>query len=88
MKTVATIEDLVRTKQGSYKIEDSYTLDDIKPVKMMVRLSDKDKYGRYLAEVVNPKTGKDVGFEASNNPELNASFDLYNTPEFCIYVSL
>lgn len=57
----------------------NYTLDDIKPVKMMVRLSDKDKYGRYLAEVVNPKTGKDVGFEASNNPELNASFDLYKS---------
>ena len=30
LKTVATMEDLVRTKQGSYKIEDSYTLDDIK----------------------------------------------------------
>lgn len=45
----------------------------------MVRLSDKDKYGRYLAEVVNPKTSKDVGFEASNNPELNASFDLYKS---------
>lgn len=57
----------------------NYTLDDIKPVKMMVRLSDKDKYGRYLAEVVNPKTGKDVGFEASNNPELNTSFDLYKS---------
>ena len=57
----------------------NYALDDIKPVKMMVRLSNKDKYGRYLAEVVNPKTSKDVGFEASNNPELNASFDLYKS---------
>lgn len=62
-----------------YDHNHNYTLDDIKPVKMMVRLSDKDKYGRYLAEVVNPKTGKDVGFEASNNPELNASFDLYKS---------
>ena len=30
LKTIATMEDFVRTKQGSYKIEDSYTLDDIK----------------------------------------------------------
>ena len=28
--TLATMEDLVRTKQGRYKIEDSYTLEDIK----------------------------------------------------------
>ena len=26
LQTVATMEDLVRTKQGNYKIEDSYTL--------------------------------------------------------------
>ena len=30
LQTVATMEDLVRTKQGNYKIEDSYTLEDIK----------------------------------------------------------
>ena len=64
---------------NTYDSTHNYALDDIKPVKMMVRLSDKDKYGRYLAEVVNPKTSKDVGFEASNNPELNASFDLYKS---------
>ena len=49
------------------------------PVKMLIKVTGTDKYGRALTQVVNPKTGKDVGYEASNNPYLNTSFDLYKS---------
>ena len=45
--------------------------------KAMVRISGKDKYNRTLAEVVNPNNSKDIAFELSKNPYINASFDPY-----------
>lgn len=50
-----------------------------KSAKVMVRLSGDDRYGRRLAEVVNPTNGRDIGFEFSNDPYTNASFDLYKS---------
>ena len=60
--TLATMEDLVRTKQGRYKIEDSYTLEDIKnnnytPIPLNVVLEDYPRYNLNEYEYFKVKTG-------------------------------
>ena len=62
LKTVATMEDLVRTKQGSYKIEDSYTLEDIKndnykPIPLNIVLKDYHTYNLNATEYFKVKNG-------------------------------
>ena len=62
LETVATMEDLVRTKQGSYKIEDSYTLDDIKndnykPIPLKTVLQDYPSYELNANEYFKVKNG-------------------------------
>lgn len=60
--TLATMEDLVRTKQGRYKIEDSYTLEDIKnnnytPIPLNVVLEDYPRYNLNESEYFKVKNG-------------------------------
>ena len=60
--TPATMEDLVRTKQGRYKIEDSYTLEDIKnnnytPIPLNVVLEDYPRYNLNENEYFKVKNG-------------------------------
>lgn len=60
--TLATMEDLVRTKQGNYKIEDSYTLEDIKnnnyiPIPLNVVLEDYPRYNLNENEYFKVKNG-------------------------------
>ena len=60
--TLATMEDLVRTKQGRYKIEDSYTLEDIKnnnytPIPLNVFLEDYPRYNLNENEYFKVKNG-------------------------------
>ena len=60
--THATMEDLVRTKQGRYKIEDSYTLEDIKnnnytPIPLNVVLEDYPRYNLNENEYFKVKNG-------------------------------
>ena len=60
--TLATMEDLVRTKQGRYKIEDSYTLEDIKnnnytPIPLNVVLDDYPRYNLNENEYFKVKNG-------------------------------
>lgn len=60
--TLATMEDLVRTKQGRYKIEDSYTLEDIKnnnytPIPLNVVLEDYPRYNLNENEYFKVKNG-------------------------------
>lgn len=62
LQTVATMEDLVRTKQGNYKIEDSYTLEDIKndnykPIPLNIVLKDYHTYNLNAAEYFKVKNG-------------------------------
>ena len=62
LQTVATMEDLVRTKQGNYKIEDSYTLDDIKndnykPIPLNIVLKDYHTYNLNATEYFKVKNG-------------------------------
>ena len=62
LQTVATMEDLVRTKQGNYKIEDSYTLEDIKndnykPIPLNIVLKDYDTYNLNATEYFKVKNG-------------------------------
>ena len=60
--TLATMEDLVRTKQGNYKIEDSYTLEDIKnnnyiSIPLNVVLEDYPRYNLNENEYFKVKNG-------------------------------
>lgn len=60
LQTVATMEDLVRTKQGNYKIEDSYTLEDIKndnykPIPLNIVLKDYHTYNLNATEYFKVK---------------------------------
>ncbi len=62
LQTVATMEDLVRTKQGNYKIEDSYTLEDIKndnykPMPLNIVLKDYHTYNLSATEYFKVKNG-------------------------------
>ena len=62
LHTVATMEDLVRTKQGHYKIEDSYTLEDIKndnykPIPLNIVLKDYHTYNLNATEYFKVKNG-------------------------------
>lgn len=62
LQTVATMEDLVRTKQGNYKIEDSYTLEDIKndnykSVPLNIVLKDYHTYNLSATEYFKVKNG-------------------------------
>lgn len=62
LQTVATMEDLVRTKQGHYKIEDSYTLEDIKndnykPIPLNIVLKDYHTYNLNATEYFKVKNG-------------------------------
>ena len=62
LQTVATMEDLVRTKQGNYKIEDSYTLEDIKndnykPIPLNIVLKDYHTYNLNATEYFKVKNG-------------------------------
>lgn len=62
LQTVATMEDLVRTKQGNYKIENSYTLEDIKndnykPIPLNIVLKDYHTYNLNATEYFKVKNG-------------------------------
>lgn len=62
LQTVATMEDLVRTKQGNYKIEDSYTLEDIKndnykSIPLNIVLKDYHTYNLNATEYFKVKNG-------------------------------
>ena len=62
LQTVATMEDLVRTKQGNYKIEHSYTLEDIKndnykPIPLNIVLKDYHTYNLNATEYFKVKNG-------------------------------
>lgn len=62
LQTIATMEDLVRTKQGNYKIEDSYTLEDIKndnykPIPLNIVLKDYHTYNLNATEYFKVKNG-------------------------------
>ena len=62
LQTVATMEDLLRTKQGNYKIEDSYTLEDIKndnykPMPLNIVLKDYHTYNLNATEYFKVKNG-------------------------------
>lgn len=62
LQTVATMEDLVRTKQGNYNIEDSYTLEDIKkdnykPIPLNIVLKDYHTYNLNATEYFKVKNG-------------------------------
>lgn len=65
LQTVATMEDLVRTKQGNYKIEDSYTLEDIKndnykPIPLNIVLKDYHTYNLNATEYFKVKNGSKI----------------------------
>lgn len=49
------------------------------PVKLALKVVGKDIYGRDLVEAINPATGRHLSFDLSNNPYLNANFDIYKS---------
>lgn len=49
------------------------------PVEIAIKNVGTDTYGRSLVEAINPTTGRQVSFDMSNNPFLNANFDLYES---------
>ena len=49
------------------------------PVKLALKVVGKDDYGRDLVEAINPATGRNLSFDLSNNPYLNANFDIYKS---------
>ena len=86
LKTVATMEDLVRTKQGSYKIEDSYTLDDIKndnykPISLRTVLQDYPSYELNANEYFKVKNGSKM----SLNLDDKIVTLLYNNKPIALY---
>ena len=86
LKTVATMEDLVRTKQGSYKIEDSYTLDDIKndnykSIPLKTVLQDYPSYELNANEYFKVKNGSKM----SLNLDDKIVTLLYNNKPIALY---
>lgn len=86
LKTVATMEDLIRTKQGSYKIEDSYTLDDIKndnykPIPLRTVLQDYPSYELNANEYFKVKNGSKM----SLNLDDKIVTLLYNNKPIALY---
>ena len=86
LETVATMEDLVRTKQGSYKIEDSYTLDDIKndnykPIPLKTVLQDYPSYELNANEYFKVKNGSKM----SLNLDDKIVTLLYNNKPIALY---
>ena len=86
LKTVATMEDLVRTKQVSYKIEDSYTLDDIKnnnykPIPLRTVLQDYPSYELNANEYFKVKNGSKM----SLNLDDKIVTLLYNNKPIALY---
>ena len=86
LETVATMEDLVRTKQGSYKIEDSYTLDDIKnnnykPIPLRTVLQDYPSYELNANEYFKVKNGSKM----SLNLDDKIVTLLYNNKPIALY---
>ena len=86
LKTVATMEDLVRTKQGSYKIEDSYILDDIKndnykPIPLKTVLQDYPSYELNANEYFKVKNGSKM----SLNLDDKIVTLLYNNKPIALY---
>lgn len=84
--TVATMEDLIRTKQGNYKIEDSSTLEDIK----------NDKYKAIpLNEVLKDYPAYNLNateyFKVKNGSKISLNIDdkivtlLYNNKPIALY---
>ena len=84
--TVATMEDLIRTKQGNYKIEDSYTIEDIK----------NDKYKAIpLNEVLKDYPAYNLNateyFKVKNGSKISLNIDdkivtlLYNNKPIALY---
>ena len=86
LETVATMEDLVRIKQGSYKIEDSYTLDDIKndnykPIPLKTVLQDYPSYELNANEYFKVKNGSKM----SLNLDDKIVTLLYNNKPIALY---
>lgn len=86
LETVATMEDLVRTKQGSYKIEDSYILDDIKndnykPIPLKTVLQDYPSYELNANEYFKVKNGSKM----SLNLDDKIVTLLYNNKPIALY---
>ena len=86
LETVATMEDLVRTKQGSYKIEDSYTLDDIKndnykSIPLKTVLQDYPSYELNANEYFKVKNGSKM----SLNLDDKIVTLLYNNKPIALY---
>lgn len=84
--TLATMEDLVRTKQGRYKIEDSYTLEDIKnnnyiPIPLNVVLEDYPRYNLNENEYFKVKNGSKI----SLNIDDKIVTLLYNNKPIALY---
>ena len=72
LNTYGTMSDLIRTKQGDFNIEDSYSLDDIKNDKYIL-LTYKDIFNNYKKIVLNDedyfkvKNGQRMKFDCSDN---------------------
>lgn len=64
-----------------YDSAQSYNSVESNAVPFAYKVIGQDEYGRDLIEAVNPATGRQVSFDMSNNPFLNASFDLYKALE-------
>lgn len=84
--TLATMEDLVRTKQGNYKIEDSYTLEDIKnnnyiSIPLNVVLEDYPRYNLNENEYFKVKNGSKM----SLNIDDKIVTLLYNNKPIALY---
>lgn len=87
LQTVATMEDLVRTKQGHYKIEDSYTLEDIKndkykPIPLNVVLEDYPTYNLNENEYFKVKNGSKMFL----NIDDKIATLLYNNKPIALYI--
>lgn len=66
-------------KFNPYNPNQKYGEVPFQPVDALFKIVGKDKYGRVLTEAVNPQTGRQLSFDMSNNPYLNASFDVFNS---------
>ena len=57
----------------------TYTADTTATLPFKYRVVGQDEYDRDLLEAVNASTGRQVSFDLSNNPFLNASHDLFKS---------
>ena len=81
---VQQIKDSFTNKDYKFTPYDSaQSYDSVKSnaVPFAYKVIGQDEYSRDLIEAVNPTTGRQVSFDMSNNPFLNASFDLYKSLE-------